>query len=467
MIDFNILTPYLRRKSTWIGSLIMLVLLLALPASLTFLSAQLTQRKLAREGQLIVAMRNAPAVCYEGAEGLQGFEYDLVRSLANHLGLKLKIQYYSTVTDLLSAVVSGECHLVAAGITRTHTRMKHHLFGPDYYHVQQVLAYKRGTAAPEDISDLSGSELTIMANSSYAERLAELQEEGLQISVVADTVSSTEQLLTMVWEEKLKYTITDDNIAAINRRYLPELEIGISITEEQPLAWPINKRYRGLKPIITEWLDNLVLAGKLTNLTEKYYGYIEIFDYVDTRRFHNRIESRLPLYRQMFEAAGEKFGIPWTLLAAMSYQESHWRRRAKSPTGVRGIMMLTLTTARAMGVESRLNPEQSIRGGAKYLAKLETQVPDSVLAGDRLKFALAAYNVGMGHVKDAQQLARELGVDPNRWSELREILPLLSQKTYYSRLKHGYARGYEPVMYVQRILNYRDILENMILEDDQ
>ncbi len=160
----------------------------------------------------------------------------------------------------------------------------------------------------------------------------------------------------------------------------------------------------------------------------------------------------------MFEKAGEKYQVPWTLLAAQAYQESHWNRRAKSPTGVRGIMMLTLVTAKEMGVESRLDAEQSIMGGAKYLQKQESRVPESVQGEDRWWYALAAYNVGNGHMRDARKLAEELDLDPDNWRDLKGVLPLLSQKKYYKDLKYGYARGSEPVIYVQRVRNYQNIL---------
>ncbi len=150
--------------------------------------------------------------------------------------------------------------------------------------------------------------------------------------------------------------------------------------------------------------------------------------------------------------------LDWTLLAALSYQESHWNPRAKSPTGVRGIMMLTLPTAKEVGVKSRLDAAQSIKGGAKYYARIYERLPEEIVEPDRTWVALAAYNVGIGHIHDAQTLAKRQDKDPNSWSVLAEMLPLLSQKRYYRTVKHGYARGSEPVFYVNRVRNYRDLL---------
>jgi len=176
--------------------------------------------------------------------------------------------------------------------------------------------------------------------------------------------------------------------------------------------------------------------------------------------FYKRIDSRLPKYKAYFKKFGQLYNIPCSVLAAQSYQESHWNPKARSFTGVRGLMMLTRRTAKVLGVKNRLDPEQSIKGGARHLNQMRKYVPQEVVGEDRMKFALAAYNVGMGHIQDAQKLAKKMGLNQNVWSDLKRALPLLSQKKYYKTLKHGYARGSEPVKYVDSIYDYRDILQN-------
>ncbi|HZW59139.1 MAG TPA: transglycosylase SLT domain-containing protein, partial [Woeseiaceae bacterium] len=182
----------------------------------------------------------------------------------------------------------------------------------------------------------------------------------------------------------------------------------------------------------------------------------------EMRTFIRHMKSRLPVLEPLFREAAGKYDIPWTLLAAQAYQESHWNRRAKSPTGVRGIMMLTLATAREMGVESRLDAAQSIMGGARYLSRLERRIPDSVSGEDRWWLSLAAYNIGMGHLQDARRLAQQLDLDPDSWLDLRGVLPLLSKKEHYKHLEYGRARGEEPVRYVRQVRNFRNILHAQI-----
>ncbi len=184
----------------------------------------------------------------------------------------------------------------------------------------------------------------------------------------------------------------------------------------------------------------------------------------EVRRFKHHAETRLPLYRRQFEEAAQIHGIPWTLLAAQAYQESRWDRHAVSPTGVRGLMMLTRNTASSLGIQNRTDPDKSIEGGARYLADMERQISVHSRASERLLIALAAYNVGMGHVKDAQQLASQRGENPHSWEAIKAVLPLVSQKKYYQTLRHGYARGWEPVQYVKRIRAYHALLEQHLRE---
>ncbi len=183
----------------------------------------------------------------------------------------------------------------------------------------------------------------------------------------------------------------------------------------------------------------------------------------EVQMFLKHISTRLPNYQEEFQQAGEQTGIPWVLLASMAYQESKWNRNAISPTGVRGLMMLTRSTASDLGIKNRLDPKKSIAGGARYLAKLYKRLPKAIQnQEDRMYFALASYNVGLGHVRDARLLSRKLGKNPNLWKDIKEVLPLLAQKQYYRQLPHRYARGWEPVQYVSRIREYRKILDQVV-----
>lgn len=410
------------------------------------------------EGKLVVVTRNAPTTYYVGRDGATGFEYDLVSAFAEHLGVAVELVVRDNPAEILAMITAGEADIAAAGLTHTQQRKERVLFSRSYQEVTQQVVCRRLGARPSQVEDLVGLSIEVPAETSYVEQLNLLQQEYPELSWQVHPEHNTEYLLEKVWQRKLDCTIGDSNIVAVNQRYMPELSVRFDFSEPQQLAWALPPQAKSLQKELNSWLEMVRDNGQLQELINKYYGFIDVFDYVNTRAFQRKVKTVLPQYQALFQEAGKKYEIDWTLLAAQAYQESHWNRRARSPTGVRGIMMLTLPTAREVGIKSRLDARQSIFGGAKYLADLRSRLPDEITEPDRTWIALAAYNVGMGHVYDARKLARELGTNPDLWHDFREVLPLLSQKKYYSNLRYGYARGTEPVRYVQRIRNYHDML---------
>ncbi len=411
--------------------------------------------------ELVVLTRNAPTTWYEGRDGQAGPEHDLVIAFAQRYGLRVRFEVLGSIDDILNGIRSGRGHIAAAGITQTAGRNQQgFVFGPVYQHVeQQVVCRRNNGKLPKTPGDLVAVDLSVIAGSSYQETLGALKREtpGLTWKEVPDI--STEQLLERVWRKQIDCTVADSTIVNINRRYYPELVVAFSIGDPQPMSWLLSPKQPGLGKKLDSWFQEAKQSGRIADIQERYYGHVEIFDYVDMKKYLRRISQRLPQYKDYFQKAGERENIPWTLLAAQAYQESHWRAKAKSPTGVRGMMMLTLNTARSLGVKNRLDVAQSIHGGAKYLRKMLKRIPETVKGEDRLWYALAAYNVGFGHLRDARALAKKLNKNPDRWVDLKQIFPLLAQKKYYQSLRYGYARGTEPVRYVQRIRNYRQVLE--------
>ena len=411
------------------------------------------------EHSLVVLTRNAPTTYYEGPDGPMGFEYELFKAFAAHLGVPFELKVLDSVESILDTLEWGEGDFAAAGLVRTPQRRQSFLFGPPYQYIRQQVVCRRGNIQPKSIEDLLFTHLVVVAKSSYVERLEALREEHFDLFWETVHGCSTEKLLEMVWCEEIECTIADSNIVAINRRYFPELTVAMNLGDRHGLHWLMRPEDTLLKAHMEYWLQTMKRSGRLDALLAKYYAHVEIFDYVDIAIYHRRIRERLPEWLDLFNQAALQYELPWELLAAVSYQESHWDNEVVSPTGVRGLMMLTERTARSLGVEDRLDPVQSIAGGARYLKKLLGQVPAAVSApDDRLKFALAAYNVGMSHIHDAQILARRLEKNPDTWHDLRTVLPLLAEERYYKTLEHGYARGWEPVRYVQRVIDYLDIL---------
>jgi len=416
---------------------------------------------------LNVVLLNAPSTYYIGNEEPQGLEYDLLKSYADSLGVDLNITAAHTIKEALELSQDPNIHITSASLSKTPLREKRFNFGPSYFEVQEQVICNRSmlgsTTFPRDVEDLEGLKITVGEDTSYSETIKALQADGFEINASFTADYSTEELLDMVSKHQIDCTIADSNIYSINLRYFPEIAMAFSVSPREQLAWVLPKNSPKLEADMYQWLNDFNQKGKMSQLKDHYYSYVLFFDYYNTKMFYKRVETRLPKYQKLFEEAATRFGIDWTLLASISYQESHWNPNAKSYTGVRGLMMLTKNTAKLLGVKNRLDPMQSIVGGTRHIKQMIKFVPPEIEGENRLKFALAAYNIGLGHIKDAQALAKKIGLNQNVWSDLKVVLPLLSQKKYYKSLQYGYARGDEPVRYVDSIYDYKDILENRIV----
>ena len=412
-------------------------------------------------GELRVVTRNSPVAYVEGPDGPSGPEFDLVQAFADELGVELIIQSVDSVSEILPHVLAGRSHMAAAGLSITDSRREHLHFSHPYESVNMHLIYKLGTGKPRSIDEVLGRSIEVMAGSSHADMLASIRESGypdLQWTENAD--AEVTDLLAEVAYGNLDLTVSDNTEFEIQRHFHPDLRVAIDLRLDDPLAWAFPK---GIGDSLLARADKFLIGaereGLLARVHDRYYGHTKKFDYVGTRNFIRHYESRLPRYRQMFEEAGAQWGVDWRLLAAIGYQESHWRSGAVSPTGVRGIMMLTEDTADYLGIDDRVDPRNSIFGGAQYYARQTERVADSVVEPDRTWMALAAYNVGFNHVKDARLIVEMQGGDPDTWVGISKALPLLAQRKWYSQLPYGYARGWEPVLYVNNIRSYYNILK--------
>ncbi len=415
-------------------------------------------QRVLEQKELVVLTRNAASTYYEGPQGPLGLEYDLARGFAKHLGVELRMEVAGNVGEVLSRLAEGGADFAAAGLTVTPPRQLWARFTPPYQQITQQLVYRTGTKKPKGLDQLDGT-LEIVAGSSHEERLHTLHTEYHDLSWNENSEAESEELLTLVWERLIDYTVADSNEVLMNQRYYPELRIAFDISEPEPLAWAFPKfKDESLFNAASDYFNTIHENGELAKLIERYYGNLEKFDYVGTRTFQQHIQQRLPEYRHLFEYAAREFDIDWVLLASAAYQESHWNPDAISPTGVKGIMMLTKVTAGELGVNERNDPVESIRGGALYLSKLMQKIPERIQEPDRSWLALASYNIGYGHLEDARKITQSRGGNPDSWKDVKESLPLLRKRKWHKKTKHGYARGNEAVHYVENIRSYYAIL---------
>lgn len=448
------ITPANVSISTVLTSFLLLCILLLSGCKTQESSASL--QRIIDRGYITVGTLYGNTSYYLDAEGPAGFEYELAQRYAEFLGVELKMMPSYNLSELFHQLDTGAVDFLAAGLAVTEERLAKYNFAPSYDHISQKLVFKQGNIRPRSVSDLTG-QLEVLAQSSHVESLTQLQRSNPELSWTTTNDLDSEEVLLRILEGEIDYTIADSNTLAISRRYYPEISIGFTVRKEQPLAWMLDKHNDdSILASLIEFFGQVHHNGVLLALNDKHYGHIEEFNYVDTRMFIKAVESKLPKYQPLFEKYGQD--VDWRLLAAISYQESHWEPHARSYTGVRGMMMLTLPTAKQMGIKSRLDAEQSIRGGAKYFKQMIERMPARVPNPDRLWFALASYNIGLGHLNDARNITKQQGGDPDRWVEVKERLPLLKQKKYYKNTRYGYARGDEPVNYVENIRRYYDTL---------
>lgn len=421
--------------------------------------------RILERGELRVVTRNTPTTYYVGADGPRGPEFDLVQGFAESLGVTLVIETVDAVSDVLPRLRSGEVDLAAAGLSMTDARREYVDFGHPYNSVDMHLIYKLGSGRPRSVEQLVGSRIEVVAGSSHADMLQALKADVPGLEWTENPDVEVVDLLEKVASGEVDYTIADSTNYNIQRHFYPELRVALELAVDDPIAWAYRKDSDSLLARADRYLIEAERRGLVAQVHDRYYGHTEKFDYVGTRAFIRHFKTRLPRYRPLFEEAGKQHGIDWRLLAAIGYQESHWRPQAVSPTGVRGIMMLTRATAEFLDIDNRVDPQSSIFGGAEFYARQVERLPASVEEPDRTWMALAAYNVGYNHLLDARRVVEWQGGDPDAWIDLSEALPLLSRERWYSRLDYGYARGWEPVLYVNNIRNYYNIIRWLTLNE--
>ncbi|PJG83872.1 membrane-bound lytic murein transglycosylase MltF [Caviibacterium pharyngocola] len=408
-------------------------------------------------GKLVVGTVNNPISYFIGIEGQSGLEYELSKAFADYLNVELVIRPMESSEALFAALEKHQIDIAAANLLYQPEKLDAFQIGPAYYSASWQLVYRKGENRPQSLDQLKG-ELVIAKGSELSALLNGFKEKYPNLSwrVVNQT---QEELLLKVAEGKLDYTIANSIEVSTTQQIKPQIAIAFDVTDESSVHWYLpNNSYSELQAALLDFMNKSIESGLIARVEEKYFNHLNQFDYVDTRSYLNAIETQLPKFAPLFEKY--KGDLDWRLLAAIAYQESHWNPDATSPTGVRGIMMLTKATADRMKIANRRDPEQSIKAGSEYLHMLIGQMPDSILQEDRIWFALAAYNMGLGHLLDARRLTKTLGGDPDNWLDVKKNLPLLAEKRHYTNLKYGYARGYEAFQYVENIRRYMNSIVN-------
>ena len=446
------------------------VLLLVLCACLSACDRQDALDTVLARGKLVVISRNSPTTYYIEKDGATGFEYALAGQLADELGVELEMRTAFSLTEIFEKLQRGEVDFAAAGLTLTGQREARFPHSAPYNELLPQVVYKAGQFRPRSLGQVGDMEIGVLADTSHAESLRALRETGFPALRWRELPGADSMdLLEQVDAGEFPLAIIDSNEFRVQQSLYPRLKLAFDLGSEQDMVWYLSPAADPARLLdrINAFITRMRENGTLERLREEHFGHSDGVSRVGSHTFTRNMRSKLPEHESLIRQVAREYQMDWHLLAAIAYQESHWNPRAVSPTGVRGMMMLTLPTAREMGVQNRLNPGDSLRGGARYLKNIRRRLPARIQEPDRTWLALAAYNIGMGHLEDARVLTQRHGGNPDMWQDVMEHLPLLQKPSHYRTTRYGFARGQEAVTYVQNIRHYYSILQWQDIPDSK
>ncbi|GED43662.1 membrane-bound lytic murein transglycosylase MltF [Cobetia marina] len=464
----SLITPLqalLRHSRRWLA-LVVMALALLLPEK-TLIAPPSRLDDVRTRDFLQVVTRNSPTTYYRGRQGPTGFEYELARDFADYLGVSLSMDAEHNIESLTRSVRDDQADFAAATLPLDLSEQGLRFTRP-ILELQAMVVYRRGMQPPRELEDLVGKRIGVIKGAGTSLILHELQQQLPELSWKETGELEVADLLQRIEEDSLDVAVVYAHQFKLNRLFFPNVENGFTVGDPLTLAWAFPAQGDiSLLSAANDFLETRSEDGTLDQLVDQYFGHDDYLEYVGARTFIRQARERLPRYIDTFKQAARDTGIDWKLLAAVGYQESHWQPKATSPTGVRGLMMLTNATAREMNVANRLDPVQSIDGGSRYLVSIKGRLPEGIQEPDRTWMTLAAYNVGLGHLLDARRIVRMKGGNPDHWKDVREALPLLQKRQWYQKVRYGYARGGEPVIYVRNIRRYYEILNYVYRSQQQ
>lgn len=457
--------PLFLTVAIFTAPLLLLLFTLSFANKLSFSESQSLQTNIAAttavSGNVIrAAIRISPATSFDRLHGQLGFEHELLNQFAQYSGKKLELIEYKSVEAMYNALDKNEVDIVSSGYGISALFSDAYDMSPSYRDDKIVTVYKTGNHRPAKPKHLLNKRVATIANSQHSDELKSLQQQLPSLAWQELETIDYIDLLSRVESKEIDVALISLTDFQMYRGAFPSLGAGFSSPNKIEHRWGFgeNERQKHIAGLAKSFFDQRQTAAEISILHERYFSPSEGLNQYAAYEFARNIKKRLPKHRELIETVAADNYVDWRFLAAVSYQESNWIPQAKSPTGVRGMMMLTRKTAGEMGISDRLNVENSLRGGIRYYLKLHNRLPLSITGPDRDWMALAAYNVGAGHLEDARVIAQRKGGNPNLWHDVKHALPLLQQAKYYKNTRRGYARGKEALHYVQQIRHYIDVL---------
>ena len=418
--------------------------------------------RILQNNEIKIVTRFGPSDYYEIKSEENGYTYDVMKGFADFIGVKLTVITMDSLEDAINALNNREVDILANMGVTNNVKTSY-----AYNKVNQYIVYNsKYTSKPDEINDLNGNDIEIIDSIIIKNNLDSFLK-PIDVNLVISKEKNIDEIINLIKDNKIKYTVVNNNELAIFNKYFPEIKIGFKIGENIPSTWaiPENTNHQ-LEEKLSEYFTQILKTNKLKKFYTKHFTGKLQYTFVGTRSFLADFLNVFPLYEFYFKKYAKLYNHDWRLLASIGYQESKWDKDAVSYTGVRGLMMLTKNTSKEMNVEDREDPIQSIEGGAKYLKKMLRSLPDNINNNDKIWYAIASYNIGFRHIEDAMKMADNEGVNSGNWYLLEPYILRLSQSKYYKNTKYGYARGWETLKYVQNIRQYYDILVFLDSQDN-
>lgn len=412
------------------------------------------------DGELIVLTINSYASYFSYRESPMGFQYELAQGFAKSLGVELKVKVVNSEVELVKALLNGEGDLIAYNLAITNERKKELIYCGKENVSHQVLVQRNGNDVLNDVTQLVGKEVYVMPGK-YEMRLKNLNQElggGIMIHEINQDSITNEDLITMVAEGKIDYTVTNNELAKINKTYNPNLDISMEISFDQRSAWAVRKTSPKLAEAADKWHRENINSAEYEASARRYF---ELDKHSPQGAILSLKDGRISYYDDLFKKYAPQINWDWRILAALVYTESNFNPKAVSWAGAKGLMQLMPATSRAYGVPAGMesDPEESIKAGVKYIAELQ-KIFFKVNDSDRIKFVLASYNSGIGHVFDAMALAEKYGKDKYLWDGNVAVYMLLKNKEEYYKdpvCKNGYFRGVETYNFIRDVMTRADV----------
>jgi membrane-bound lytic murein transglycosylase F len=407
-----------------------------------------------------------------------GYQYELLEQLAKHLQVDLEIVVENNLDAAFEKLQNNEVDLIAMSLNVTKERQQKVSFTHAIGESRQVLVQRKpkGWQAMATYTvekslirnqlDLAGKEIHVMKNSAFSHRLANLSDEmGDTIHIIEEPDFETEQLISKVAKGDIEYTVADENVALLNQTYYPNIDVATAISFPQKQAWAVGRGAVQLLDAVNVWIDDMKGGDLYAVIYNKYYKNMKarsrnVSPYLSLNGGH------ISDYDKYIKKYSKQIDWDWRLLASMIYQESRFNPNVQSWAGAYGLMQLMPATARRFGASRSGPPEQHIKAGVKFIKWVDRQLADSIPdADERIKFILASYNIGLGHVLDARRLAEAHGGNPNVWNDNVEYyLRNKSNPEYYNSnlVKYGYCRGEETSAYVKDVIKRYEMYQRVI-----